>query len=350
MPRKQGCGNEVESVQVNDNGARMVRRKSPRSIGAKKASKPAVRAKAQFRKTGKKTRSGSGSSDATRKSSSGARRAGLEPNVQVPISDLRAMAGTLRRWIIERSLASNVGHIGSALSIVEIITALWGGVMRRPGTSAPDRDRFILSKGHAALALYCAMKYKGLLDEETFASFCGDGTLLGQHPECALPGVELSTGSLGQGLSVGCGLAVGLKWSGSNARVFVLLSDAECNEGQVWEAAQFAAHHRLSSLTALVDLNGMQALGRTKGILDLTPLGEKWKAFGWDTTELDGHDVGALRKSLAAPVRGGRPRCLVARTVLGKGVSFMEDRLEWHYRNLTPDLAEKALRELGVDS
>ncbi len=262
------------------------------------------------------------------------------------LRELHEMSATLRRTIVEQSLKSNVGHIGSALSIVEIMAALWGRVMRLPGTAAPERDRFILSKGHAALALYCALRWKRLLDEATLETFCGDGSLLGQHPERALPGVELSTGSLGQGLSVGCGLAYGTRLRRIPARVFVLLSDAECNEGQVWEAAQFAAHHRLSTLTAIVDLNGMQALGRTGNVLDLAPLADKWRAFGWDAVELDGHDLGALVLALETREAIERPRCLLARTVLGKGVSFMEDRLEWHYRNLTPDLAREALREL----
>jgi transketolase len=258
----------------------------------------------------------------------------------------RAMASAIRRWVIEQSLESQVGHIGSALSIVEIVAALWGGVMRRPGTAEPDRDRFILSKGHAVLALYGALRWCGLMDEAVFHTYCGDGTALGAHPEHALPGIDVSTGSLGQGLSVGCGLAYGLRHRGLPCRVWVLLSDAECNEGQVWEAAMFAAHHRLANLTAVVDLNGLQATGRTAEVLDTSPLAERWLAFGWEAAEVDGHDVEVLQGALSAPA-GGRPRVLVARTTLGKGVPFMEDRLEWHYRNLTPELAEQALGALG---
>jgi transketolase len=151
------------------------------------------------------------------------------------------MARTMRRWIIEQSLASNVGHIGSALSIVEIVAVLWSEFLKDPGTSLPERDRFILAKGHAALALYGALRWKGLLDERTFASYCRDGSLLGVHPEHALPGVDLSTGSLGQGLSVACGLAYAFKTRRARSRVCVVISDAECNEGQVWEAGMFAA-------------------------------------------------------------------------------------------------------------
>jgi len=264
---------------------------------------------------------------------------------KVADQDVPRAARTFRRWIIEQSRRSNVGHVASALSIADIMAVLWGAVMKAPGTGRPDRDRFILAKGHAALALYCALRWKKLLDEKTFETFCGDGSTLGQHPEHALPGVDLSTGSLGQGLSVGCGLAYGLRARRNPGRVFVLLSDAECNEGQVWEAAQFAGHHRLANLCAVIDLNGLQALGHTKDVLDLAPMADKWRAFGWEAVDVDGHDCGALEAALNAD--HGRSRMVVARTVQGKGVSFMENRLEWHYRNLTDDECALALREIG---
>jgi transketolase len=257
----------------------------------------------------------------------------------------QAMARELRRWIVEQSLAANVGHVGSALSIVDIMAVLWEGTMRGPGTEAEDRDRFILSKGHAALALYAALRWKGILDEAAFRSFCRDGSLLGVHPHHGIPGVDVSTGSLGLGLSVGCGLAHGLGLKGHPSRVYVIVSDAECNEGQIWEAAMFAAHHGLSNLVAVVDLNGLQALGRTAEILSLDMV-RLWSAFGWDTVAVDGHHLDGLLAALDHPPRGGRPRAIVASTVLGKGVSFMEGQLEWHYRNLTPELARRALEEL----
>jgi transketolase len=235
--------------------------------------------------------------------------------------------------------------VGSALSIVDIMAVLWGAVMKAPGTAQPDRDRFILGKGHAALALYASLRFNGLLDDATLATFCQDGSLLGVHPESHLAGVDLSTGSLGQGLSVGCGLAYGLRLRGSPARVFALLSDAECNEGQVWEAAMFAGHHRLAALTAIVDLNGLQALGRTADILDVAEPALMWKAVGWAVEEVDGHDPAALLRAMATSGRT-QPLVVIARTVMGKGVSFMEDRLEWHYRNLSPELARQALDEI----
>jgi transketolase len=260
--------------------------------------------------------------------------------------ETQCISATLRCWIIQRSLASRVGHIGSALSIVEIMAALWGRILRRPASASPDRDRFVLAKGHAALALYAAMRYRGLIDEETFNSFCADGSLLGVHPERGLPGVEVATGSLGQGLSVACGLAYALKRRRSPARVFVVLSDAECNEGQVWEAASFAAHHALDNLAAVIDLNGMQAMGPTRAILNMAPMAERWRAFGWRADDVDGHDEQALVEALASATGRGLPTVLIAHTVMGKGISFMENRLEWHYRNLTPELAEQALEEL----
>lgn len=261
------------------------------------------------------------------------------------LNECEAMSRAFKRWIIEQSLASNVGHIGSALSIADIVATLWGGVLRNPGTDLADRDRFVLAKGHAALALYCALRWKKIIDETAFKTYARDGTLLGVHPEHALKGVDLSTGSLGQALSVACGLALGFRVKKSPARVFALMSDAECNEGQVWEAAMFAGQHKLSNLTAIVDLNGLQALGFTKEIIDLHGQVSHWKASNWDIVETDGHDIAKLLKTLeAAP--GTKPRVILAKTVLGKGVSFMENRLEWHYRNLSPELAAKALAEL----
>jgi len=272
----------------------------------------------------------------------------MEPTTSDSLADLRRMAITIRRWVIEQSLASDVGHIGSALSIAEMLAVSWGTVLRNPGTDDPDRDRFILAKGHAALALYAAMRWRGLIGAEEFSQFCDDGTLYAAHPEFGLPGVEVGTGSLGQGLSVGCGLAWSLRRRGTAGRVFVLMSDAECNEGQVWEAAMFAAHHRLTNLIALIDLNGMQALGDTRTIIDMHPMVDRWRSFGWHAIEADGHDIDSLHSAMTDGIANRtEPAVVVCRTVLGKGISFMENRLEWHYRNLTTDLAAAALQEIG---
>jgi transketolase len=261
--------------------------------------------------------------------------------------DLEAMSSTIRRWVVEQAFDSRVGHIGSALSIVEILAVLWGRVMRDPGTDDPERDRFVLAKGHAALALYAALRWMGLLDEDVYRSYCGDGSPLGVHPERGIPGVEVTTGSLGQGLSVACGLAYALRQRGSLARVFALVSDAECNEGQLWEAVMFAAHHRLDNLIVVVDQNGMQAMGPTSDVLDMGSLARRWAAFAWLAIEADGHDVNALLDAATNRIadRTG-PAVILAATVLGKGVPFMEGRLEWHYRYLTPELAEQAFAVL----
>ncbi len=270
------------------------------------------------------------------------------PNTVLP-DDLRSLSTRMRRRIIEQSLESNVGHIGSALSITDILAVLWTEVMRNPGGDDPDRDRFILAKGHAALALYSILRERGQLSEEQFHTYCKDNTLLNAHPEYGLPSVEVATGSLGQGLSVGCGIAYGLRQRGSPGRVFVLVSDAECNEGQLWEAVMFAAHQRLKNLIAIVDLNGMQAMGSTESILDLGSLSNRFAAFGWKSIEVEGHEHAALRNAFHAGLADSdRPTVFVARTALGKGVSFMENRLEWHYRNLTPALAQTALQEMEV--
>ena len=260
---------------------------------------------------------------------------------------IREFAATIRRWVVEQAHESGVGHIGSALSVADVLAVLWGKVLHQPGTDDPDRDRFILAKGHAALALYAALRWKGLIDDDTFHSYCRDGSPLGVHPEHGVPGVEVSTGSLGQGLSVGCGIAYALKRRGSSARVFVLLSDAECDEGQVWEAAMFAAHHRLDNLIAVVDDNGTQAFGRKRDVLAAPNPGRRWSAFGWLAREADGHDAAALVRAFTTRIKQREgPAVVLARTVIGKGVSFMEDRVEWHYRNLSPALAEDALDEL----
>jgi len=254
-------------------------------------------------------------------------------------------ASDVRRIVLEQSKRAGVGHIGSALSVADIIASLYSGVLNVPAPDDPERDRFILSKGHAALALYAALHLRGFLTEDELNTYCCDGTFLGVHPERALAGVDISTGSLGQGLPIGAGMALAARMQESGRRVFVLISDAECNEGSVWEAAMFAAHHRLSNLIAIIDVNGQQALGYTKDVLSLSPLSEKWRAFGWDVHTVDGHDVDALAN--AASELDGAPRVLVARTTFGKGVSFMENEIQWHYLPMSDEEYARALREIG---
>lgn len=254
----------------------------------------------------------------------------------------------IRRIIIEQSKRAHVGHIGSALSIVEIIAALYGEVLRISDTNDSERDRFILSKGHAALALYSALYLRGWISEEELNSYCADESLLGVHPEHSLNGVDFSVGSLGQGLSFGAGSALAARLKKSSRRVFVLISDAECNEGSVWEAVMFAAHHRLRNLTVVVDLNGQQALGFTTEVLSLSPMAERWRAFGWDVREVDGHDVDALREAMKeSDDTDGPPRVIIARTTFGKGVSYMEGQIKWHYFPMSDSEYREALEEIA---
>lgn len=256
-------------------------------------------------------------------------------------------AQQIRRMVVELSKRANVGHIGSSLSIAELVAVLYGGVLRITTPDDRDRDRFVLSKGHAAPALYAALHLRGWLSAAELATFCGDGSRLGVHPEPALPGVDFATGSLGMGLSFAAGAAYAAQLQGSDRRVYALLSDAECNEGSTWEAVMFAAHHQLANLTAIIDVNGRQALGATAAILDLAPLRRRWQAFGWHTIDVDGHDQPALKRALAAAQRDRRrPSVLLAQTVFGRGVSFMEHQLKWHYWPLSDDEYAQALREL----
>ena len=194
----------------------------------------------------------------------------------------RPISGSaIRRLVLEQSHRARVGHIGSALSVADLIAALYGGVLRLPAPRDPERDRFILSKGHASLAVYAAFFLKGWIEADELNRYCGDDSRLGVHPEHALPGIDFSTGSLGHGLSMGAGAALAARLQSSKRRVFVLLSDAECNEGSVWEAVMFGAHHGLSNLIAIVDVNGQQALGYTKDVLDLSPLAARWLPSTW---------------------------------------------------------------------
>jgi len=255
----------------------------------------------------------------------------------------------IRRIVIQQSKRANVGHIGSALSVADVVAALYGGVLRLSVPGAPDRDRFVVSKGHSVLAVYAAMHLRGGLSQAELDTYCGEGSLLGVHPDRELPGIDFSTGSLGFGLPVGVGATLAARLQGSERRVFVLVSDAECNEGSVWEAAMYAAHHRLGRLTVVIDLNGQQALGKTADILSLAPMAERWRAFGWAAHDVDGHDVPGLAARLGEPAAAdGPPRVLVAHTTFGKGVSYMEGQLKWHYWPMSDDEYRQALSELGA--
>ena len=244
----------------------------------------------------------------------------------------------------------NASHIGSCLSMAEMLAVLYGRVLRvdpsRPDW--PERDRFILSKGHGCAALYAVLAESGFFPLEWLETYYADGTRLAGHATHKnTPGVELSTGSLGHGLPVSCGMALAAKRDGKAHRVFVMISDGECDEGSTWEAALFAPHHQLDNLTVLIDFNKIQSLGTVKQVIDLDPLADKWRAFGWTTRELDGHDTRALEGALnATPLEPGRPTCIVAHTVKGKGVSFMENNLQYHYTPPRGDDVQRALAEI----
>jgi transketolase len=256
--------------------------------------------------------------------------------------DRTKLSADIRRTVIDQSYRAHVGHIGSALSISDLMAAVLGEAALDGDN---ERDRVVLSKGHAALALYAGLHQLGRLEPGAIDTYCGDGSLLGVHPEHGLDGVDFCTGSLGQGLSLGAGAALAAKRQGSGRRVFVIMSDAELNEGSTWEAAMFAAQHGLDNLTLLVDVNGQQALGYTKEILDLGSVQEKLADFGWDAAAVPGHDQDALAAALLRPT-SGRPRALVADTTFGYGVSFMESKIEWHYLPLDEETYPLALADL----
>lgn len=260
----------------------------------------------------------------------------------------------MRLDILRMGLAAKSAgaHFGGSLSLVEVVAALYGGVMKFDPKNLRDesRDRLIFSKGHGVMPLYAAYRQLGMLSEDELGTYKATGSDVTAHPTvCPRLGTEFASGSLGQGLSQGVGVCLALRRkSNLNSRVFVLLGDGECNEGSVWEAAESATHYALDNLVAIVDLNGLQYDGDTRAVMSMRDLAAKWRAFGWDCVECDGHDVGALTSVLSARVKV--PRCVIARTVKGKGVSFMEGVPAWHHGVLTQDLFDQASQEiLGGD-
>lgn len=245
----------------------------------------------------------------------------------------------LRRLVVDALAGGGRGHVGSSLSLIEILRVLYDDVLRhRPDEPAwPERDRCILSKGHGCLALYALLADKGYFPTEALKDFCHHASFLGGHPEASkIPGVEASTGALGHGLSIGVGLALAQRMARRNSRVFVIMGDGEINEGSVWEAALSAAKHRLSNLIAIIDYNKIQSAGPTAEILELEPLADKWRAFGFDVAEIDGHDVPALTVVLGRPAGGDKPTMVIAHTVKGKGIAFAEHDPEWHHKAKVP--------------
>lgn len=261
------------------------------------------------------------------------------------------LAAQLRAKAVEMSHAADAAHLASSLSCIDIIAVLYQSVLNLSPLNPKwdDRDRFILSKGHAATALYAALAYKGYLTEDDLKTYGKAGSLLEEHPSPKLPGVEAATGSLGHGLPCGCGFALAGRIKSQKYRTFVLMSDGECNEGSVWEASLFAAANKLGNLCAFVDFNKWQATGRSKEVLALDPLADKFKTFGWNVHEIDGHDHQQILNAVnGVSLDNTKPTMVVSHTVKGKGISFMEDDNNWHYRIPTVEEVEMAKTELGV--
>lgn len=256
----------------------------------------------------------------------------------------------IRKEILDMIYRAKAPHIGSSFSIVEILVALYFKYLRVSPENPRDknRDRFILSKGHGCPALYAVLAHRGFFNSDILKGFACNGGILEEHPTFDLTkGIEVSTGSLGHGLSIGVGMAIAAKHDNNPYRVFVLLSDGETEAGFVWESAMFAGHHKLDNLIAIVDYNKIQALGRIAEVVNLEPFSEKWRSFGWEVKEVDGHDFTQLFTAFEnIPFKQGRPSVVIAHTVKGKGVSFMEDKLLWHYRSPDEDEYLKAIKEL----
>lgn len=264
--------------------------------------------------------------------------------------DTRQLALKIRRHAVLMTHRGKSSHVASVLSMADIVAVLYGQILqKRPNDPQwPERDRFILSKGHAGAGVYAALAETGYFPVDWLKNHCAPGSkLCGHVSHIGIPGVELSTGSLGHGLSVGTGMAYAAKIDKKNFRVFVLLSDGECDEGSNWEAILFAAHHRLANLIAIVDYNKIQSLAPVAETLGLEPFAAKWQAFGWQVKEVDGHDHDQLLASLDIWSEPDYPpTCVIAHTIKGKGVSFMENTVLWHYRSPQGEEFQAAMAEL----
>lgn len=252
----------------------------------------------------------------------------------------------IRRHILRMAYNSQSAHIGSSFSIVEILTVLLGECMNFY-PSDPERDYLVLSKGHGAMTLYACLHEMGYIDQLDLSEYLKDGSKLHGEVEATMPGIDATTGSLGHGLPIAVGLALGLKRMGKTQRVYCVAGDGEMNEGSMWEALLFAAHHGLNNLTLIVDANGLQAMGKTSQIMNLEGLSDKLKAFNWDTTSCNGHSRTHLKHAFYFPSYTG-PSAVIARTQKGHGVSFMEDDNTWHYKRLDEDTYQRACAEIDT--
>lgn len=270
----------------------------------------------------------------------------MEQRPNIAVGEL---AYRIRKHCVVMTGKANASHIGSSLSMADMLAVLYAHVLRYDPQNPhwEDRDRFILSKGHGCAALYAVLAECGYFPVSELDTFYQNGSPFAGHTMHNIPGVELSAGSLGHGLPVATGMALAAKRDGKSHRIFCMLSDGECDEGSVWEPALFAPQHKLDNLVVMVDFNKIQSLGRVEEVINLEPLAEKWRAFGWGAREIDGHDRAAIEKALLeTPFVAGKPSCIVAHTVKGKGVSYMEDKLLWHYRAPRGQDFEVAMAEL----
>ena len=263
----------------------------------------------------------------------------------------RDLAKKIRTEALKMVARANASHIGGALSMADLLAVLYSGVLNiRPQDPYwNSRDRFILSKGHSCTSLYATLALKNFFQIEELESYGKDGSQLMSHISHHVPGVEFSTGSLGHGLPFGCGKALAAKRTGADWRTFVMLSDGELDEGSNWEAILFAPQHKLDNLVAIVDYNKIQSLGSVADVMELDPLADKFRAFRWGVKEIDGQDHDAIHEALATlPFQVGKPSCLIAHTIKGKGVDFMENKLQWHYSSPKPDQLAEALQQIEM--
>ncbi|HEX8890112.1 MAG TPA: transketolase [Pyrinomonadaceae bacterium] len=269
------------------------------------------------------------------------------------VEDVKELARTIRAHTLRMVHKAKASHVGTCLSMADLLAALYGRILKVNPLAPhwPERDRFILSKGHGAAIVYAALAERGFFPKEWLETYCEDGShLCGHIMHSGVPGVEASTGSLGHGLSIGCGMALAGKRAHEETRVFVMLSDGELDEGSVWEAALFAPHHHLDNLTVIVDYNKIQSFGSVQNVLGLEPLADKWRAFGWAVREINGHDYDEIIDALShLPFERDKPTAIIAHTIKGKGVSFMEGELAWHYKSPNDEQLAEALNGLGED-
>lgn len=267
--------------------------------------------------------------------------------------EILALGSKIRRHALQMVHRTNASHIGSCLSIADILAVLYGTILNidPKNPDRTDRDRVIISKGHSAAIVYAVLSECGFFAIERLESFCRNGSKLAGHVSHSVPGVEVSTGSLGHGLPIGAGMALAAKRDGLDSRVFVVLSDGECDEGSNWEAMMFAPHHKLDNLTVILDYNKIQSFGRINEVLDLHPLVDKLVSFGWGVREIDGHNYDQIKDAFnSLPFSAGKPSVILAHTIKGKGVSFMEDQLAWHYKSPNKEQLKQALAELEAEN